>query len=486
MRDESGRVAGMFCACTETTSEVLAVRRRDTLLELDQRLADLTDPTALAFTASELLGEMLGVARVGYGMIDAEAGTIAVDRDWTAPGFASAAGVHQFADYGSYIDELRQGRAVASSDIETDPRTSASPDAFRALGVRAFLDVPVVEQGQTTAQFFVHSAVARRWTDEEIGFVRQFAERTRAAIARRRAEQELFAQAKLTRLIFDQMQSGLIIGTLVRDDDGKVVDWRYLEANPTLGDLVGLPSEQTIGRTIRDVFGPSIEDAWVSDFARVMKTREPVTFVRQVGSLGRWYEGHGFYIDEQRFGVSFMEITERRRVEEALIESEVRFRNMADHSPMMTWVTDPDGECTYLNARWYAFTGQPAQAGEGRGWLDAVHPGDRALAAEEFAAANAERRAYRVDFRLRRGDGEYRWVIDAAAPRFGSDGDFLGYVGSLIDIDERREAEERLRESEALSRLRADELISIYDAAPIGLCVFDRDMRFVRINDRLA
>jgi PAS domain S-box-containing protein len=136
---------------------------------------------------------------------------------------------------------------------------------------------------------------------------------------------------------------------------------------------------------------------------------------------------------------------ERARAEAALQESETRFRGMADDTPVMMWVTDPNGYCTYLNARWYEFTGQAPGYGEGYGWLDAVHPADRPAAEAAFVSANAERRNYRVDFRLRRADGMYRWVIDAAAARFSGDGEYLGYVGSVIDIDERREAEEHQR-----------------------------------------
>jgi PAS domain S-box-containing protein len=106
-----------------------------------------------------------------------------------------------------------------------------------------------------------------------------------------------------------------------------------------------------------------------------------------------------------------IDITDRRRAADRLRESEARFRNMADHAPVMTWVTDPSGHCTYLNARWYEFTGQPPEAGEGYGWLDAIHPEDRPAAERAFVSANAERRNYRVDFRLRRADGAYRWVI---------------------------------------------------------------------------
>jgi PAS domain S-box-containing protein len=147
------------------------------------------------------------------------------------------------------------------------------------------------------------------------------------------------------------------------------------------------------------------------------------------------------------------ETTKRVEGETRLRESEARFRNMADHAPVMMWVTDHLGQCTYLNRSWYAFTGQQPGEGDGLGWLEMVHPEDRKKAADIFTAAGERGEPFRLEYRLRRADGVYRWAIDAASPRFTEDGAFLGYIGSVIDIDDRYETEQRVRESEA--RLQA-------------------------------
>lgn len=136
----------------------------------------------------------------------------------------------------------------------------------------------------------------------------------------------------------------------------------------------------------------------------------------------------------------------RREAGAALRESEARFRNMADHAPVMMWVTDATGYCTYLNRRWYEMTGQTRQQSLGYGWLDATHPDDRAHAERTFVEANARREVFQTEYRLRRADGTYRWAIDAAAPRFTEEGEYLGYVGSVIDIQERKEAEDLLQD----------------------------------------
>lgn len=137
-----------------------------------------------------------------------------------------------------------------------------------------------------------------------------------------------------------------------------------------------------------------------------------------------------------------IETTAEVTTQAAMRESEARFRNLADHAPVMIWVSELTGACVYLSRSWYEFTGQSPEIGLGFGWLDAIHPDDRPRTREAFLAANASRKAFRLDYRLRRHDGEFRWAIDAAAPRFSDDGSFLGYVGSVLDIHERKRWEE--------------------------------------------
>ena len=140
------------------------------------------------------------------------------------------------------------------------------------------------------------------------------------------------------------------------------------------------------------------------------------------------------------FGMA-ADITDRKEAETALREGEERFRNMADHSPLMMWVTNARAECIYLNRSWYEFTGQDETGALGFGWLDAVHPDDRGWSGETFRKANARQEPFRLEYRLRDRDGQYRWAIDAASPRFGPGGEFLGYISSVLDIDDRKKNE---------------------------------------------
>ncbi|WP_419581343.1 response regulator [Stieleria magnilauensis] len=137
-----------------------------------------------------------------------------------------------------------------------------------------------------------------------------------------------------------------------------------------------------------------------------------------------------------------VDITDRKRAEVAMRERADQFRAMADNAPTMLWITERDGSCTFLSRGWYEFTGQSEQQGLGFGWIDAVHPEDRERITRIFKQANQRQEAFSFDYRLRRADGKYRWAIDAARPRFNEEAEFEGYVGAVIDVHERKQAEE--------------------------------------------
>ncbi|MGN6185526.1 MAG: ATP-binding protein, partial [Thermoanaerobaculia bacterium] len=139
---------------------------------------------------------------------------------------------------------------------------------------------------------------------------------------------------------------------------------------------------------------------------------------------------------------SVIDITERKLATDALRASELRFREFADTAPAMLWITEPDGTCSFLSRGWYDFTGQTEEEALGFGWTNAVHPDDREAARQAFLAGNTHHTPITFDYRIRRADGEYRWAIDTGRPRFDRNGEFLGYIGSVIDITERKLAEQ--------------------------------------------
>lgn len=142
----------------------------------------------------------------------------------------------------------------------------------------------------------------------------------------------------------------------------------------------------------------------------------------------------------------------RRLVERSLRESEERFRVITDTAPVMVWRASPDRRCDFFNKPWLEFRGRSLQEEVGQGWTDGVHPDDLHRCVTVHTDAWTRRESFRMEYRLKRADGEYRWVLDTGVPRLASDGALLGYIGSCIDINERRHAEEALRANEAALR----------------------------------
>jgi PAS domain S-box-containing protein len=123
-------------------------------------------------------------------------------------------------------------------------------------------------------------------------------------------------------------------------------------------------------------------------------------------------------------------------------------RQLADMAPIILRSTDAHGACVFLSRRWYDSTGQTEDEALGAGWIDAVHPDDRDQVPRALRSAAMKRGPFSIDYRLRQKDGQYRWVMDSGNPRFGDDGEFLGFVGCVIDIHERKLAREDLQASE--------------------------------------
>ncbi len=136
----------------------------------------------------------------------------------------------------------------------------------------------------------------------------------------------------------------------------------------------------------------------------------------------------------------------RKKGEVQLRESEERFRLVANTAPVMIWMSGPDKLCNYFNRPWLEFTGRPIEAELGNGWSEGVHPEDLKDCLDTYTRAFDRRESFRMQYRLRRQDGEYRWLFDIGVPRVASDGSFAGYIGSCIDVTDRKLAEQAMTE----------------------------------------
>jgi PAS domain S-box-containing protein len=173
------------------------------------------------------------------------------------------------------------------------------------------------------------------------------------------------------------------------------------------------------------------------------------------------------------------DITERKEAEEALRESEARFRTMADTAPVMIWMSGEDKLCHFLNKGWLDFTGRTLDQELGNGWAEGVHREDFDRCLEVYDNSFDARQEFTMEYRLRRLDGEYRWVVDTGVPRFAPDGKFLGYIGCATDITERKQIDEMLKQERAFLR-------QVIDIDPNLIFAKDREGRFTLVNQAVA
>ncbi|MGB3511724.1 MAG: PAS domain-containing protein [Microcoleaceae cyanobacterium] len=143
----------------------------------------------------------------------------------------------------------------------------------------------------------------------------------------------------------------------------------------------------------------------------------------------------------------FTRALEYQETELALRESEQRFRIMADSAPVLIWMSATDNLCNYFNQTWLNFTGRSLAQEVESGWIEGVHPEDMQQCLETYVSNFHRHEAFTMEYRLRRADGEYRWVLATGVPRFNLDGNFVGYIGSCIDISDRKQAEEQIQAS---------------------------------------
>jgi PAS domain S-box-containing protein len=246
---------------------------------------------------------------------------------------------------------------------------------------------------------------------------------------------------------------------LGRSNDGILAfdrDCHYIYWNSAMERLSGLLAKDVVGQRAFDLFPFLVETGEDQFFHRALAGEDVIAHNRSFSVPGTrrrgFFDGHyGPLYDDSGANIGgigiIRDVTEQRRAAELLTETEQRFRTMADVAPVLLWMADPDGLCTFFNQTWLQFTGRTLEQEWGVGWAEGVHFEDFERCLDTFNQAFNHRRVFEMEYRLRRADGEFRWILDRGSPRYTPDGSFAGYIGSCIDITEHKALETKLRDA---------------------------------------
>jgi PAS domain S-box-containing protein len=260
------------------------------------------------------------------------------------------------------------------------------------------------------------------------------------------------------RALFARIDQGFCVCAMIVDAAGAPVDYRFVEINDAFVEMTGLPAD-AVGRTAREMV-PALEQHWVDTYARVGLGGESLHFESSSLAMGRSFDVFATPVPPHgHFALVFTDVTARRQAEAALQTRERHTRLLADTAPAILWVTDADHRLGFISRGWYLHTGLTSDDIEGTelGWFRAVHPDERAAVRDEFLRHASAREPVALEYRQAQADGSWRFVLDTGHPRVDEDGHWLGYIGSIVDVHERVQSREALREAGR----RKDEFLAV-------------------------
>ncbi|KAF0202309.1 MAG: PAS/PAC sensor hybrid histidine [Bacteroidetes bacterium] len=249
---------------------------------------------------------------------------------------------------------------------------------------------------------------------------------------------------------------------------GIIHDWKTIYFNPAAVQLFGAKTEnELLGKHIFELIHPDFHELAIEN-AKLLSEKGYVNIQEQKYIK---LDGSILEVETQAQTIRFNEdtatlvvmndITERKKAEAALRESEIQYRNLANSGSALIWTSGLDKLCNYFNDPWLKFTGRTLQQEMGNGWTEGVHPDDFDRCLETYVTAFDKNEPFEMEYRLRHSSGEYRWLLDIGTPNFNSRGVFFGYIGHCFDITGRKQAEEELRKNEERYRLLADNVPDI-------------------------
>jgi PAS domain S-box-containing protein len=434
-------------------------RRQSFLLRLVDSVRDIASPEDVMAEVERAIGVELDVDRVGYGEVDQARDQVSMSRDWTA-GVMSAQGQFRLEDVGAaLIEDLARGQFIRIPDVREDPRTRDALAIFERIETRALMRAPLIRGGRLRAFLYVHSATVRDWTDADAELLQEVAARTWSEVERTRAEAEVRESEERFRAIADT--APVLIWVTGQDRVRAFVNQAYVAYN-------GGTYEEARLADWRSILHPDDHDRVLEESLAGEATGQPFSmearYLRHDG-VYRWLKSFSrprLGADGEVLGfvgVAF-DVTDIREAQARLLESETRFRTVADSAPAMIWMSDDQARVVFANKRYRTFFGIESDEALTDGWQAMVHPDEVDAVYEGFVRAFGQRERYEALMRMAHPALGTRWLRSEGVPRFDGGGRFQGYVGAIVDVTEAKRAEDDLKRINELLEERVGEALA--------------------------
>jgi PAS domain S-box-containing protein len=445
LRGDDASVTGMVAVIRDITAGKRTQVRDLANLELSSRLVAADDVREVADAVLDRLAAAdLGVARAAV-LVYADDG---ICRFVGTRGL-SASYCREVEGHCPWKRGVMDACAVVVDSAQTDPTLESYRELFAHERIGSLAFIPLTTDQGVVGKIMLYADQPRGLCAAQVEGCGSVSVVAGMSVARIIAAMKLERSEERTRLVIDTALDAVV----ALDEHGVVTQWNA-QAQRTFGwaacEAIGMPlGDLILARECRDEHSKRLEhlrtpragapDAQRVEVPAVRKDGANITVELAITPV----RATGKAADRLWFSAFLRDITERKRIEARVAESEGRFRALSESAPMMVWTATQEGGCDYVSRSWTDFTGRDASAELGEGWMDRIHPEDLTRCRECFRLALERREPFELEYRLHRHDGCYRAILSRGVPRNAADGTLAGFVGACIDISELREARAR-------------------------------------------